>query len=194
MKSPQNLWVMSMTKENNTTVDPDTHNRRRRLSSIQDARERVQEVVNESYGAYARNEINEFGALTQIRRAVEMYIYEVEGLVKSEEEHESHYWESCEIGQMELPTTVMEFRGLESIINAPNTITDQWEETVVCDVNGKDTETVAVQRQISYDVLMSAYSTVNQFCAQAGLDLNTDTARDAEFDYEDLLQEGPPHE
>lgn len=167
----------TLQEEDLKAEDPDSLNRNRRIAAIHDAREAVKEKSNDAYEALASDQIDRTLANTIIRQAVEHYIIELEALIKSEDEYKSRYWEQKDLGEVGVGTSTHQFKGLESIVEAPEFLEDSWEQTVVDDVRGKEQETVRVQQQIPMDVLMNAYRTANAFCAEIGLDIKLEDAK-----------------
>lgn len=173
--------------------DPSHKIQHARVQSILQARKRVDEKKDEAQDFVQFGEIKPEGKDRIIRNAVEAYIRQLRWLMEGAET-EADYLNEIELGEVQLPTRTIKFTGVLSILDAPKSLQDTWEETDVDPYEGRQRVERSVSKPIPERMLMNAFDACNMFCQEVGLDvkLAEDSEKDAEFDYSDLLEEGPP--
>lgn len=201
-----------------TVADPDEYTQTRRLRAIHDARENVVQTRNQVEEAEIFQDFDPDAGRRLVRRAVENYALEVEPLVRDADSRtDRDYWSGVELGTMAIhppgwfadvladpgvytvngsgiPEPVgFTFNGLESLFDAGRPPAAAFEMTVQKKHEGVQTVTDTVPREIPLDVLENAYRTLNRVLRDLGIDASLDDNQDAEFDYSDLLEEGPPN-
>ena len=185
------MATSSSTPEYEQIDDPSEYNQRRRLSAIQDARERVMEQRRQALELETYGQIREDLGQTIVREAVEDYVMEVEQLVRraedrltpEESEHDTAwYWEEANLGAVYLPDKGGEYpiHGLQAFLDFPSPYKAEWYEEAEppagftkhpeADSEGVVHRSAAVQ--LPKSVSMNAYRVVNRFLAASGLDAN----------------------
>lgn len=201
-------------------ADPEEYSQQRRLKAIHDARERVIDTRDRVEEARILQNFDNDDARKLVRRAVENYILEVEPLLTDPEiETVVDYWngEDVQLGQMALhppsdfnallkddrvflpkgssrPEPVgVTFYGVKSILEAGRPVTATFEMTYQQKHHGIQTVSRTVGKEIPLQILENAYRTVNRFLREVDIDASLDDdAEDAGFEYDDIVENGPP--
>lgn len=198
-------------------ADPEEYSQSRRLRAIHNARENVLDTRNNILEAQLSNGFSDQLARRYFRQAVENYILEVEPLLTSGDvECAPAYWENEYLGSFTVhppaeltqrpddphthivgsdsipePETVGLY-GLKDLIERtwPHT------ETFTLRINAKHDGIRSLSRTVSaepsMDVLLSAFRQTNGFLQEIEIDATLNTNEDAGFEYDDLLESGPP--
>ncbi len=146
--------------------DPDDYNRTQRFKQIHRGRERVSDFISEMELAKSGSSHYKTESANRLAFLVSLYILELEPLIM-----QSNFDDSKLIDD-NLP-----FDSLLGFANTLGTIPNK---------NGKNS-TPAPHTSIRY------YSAANRFYARVGMDLELgEEDGDAGFEYEDILEEGPP--
>lgn len=202
--------------------DPEQYSRKQRIKQIHEARERVPQTRGRATRLNLEHQIRDEDVLTAIRRAVEDYIMEVRPLLSEHENGSYYWEDCelgtiqlaplasppadavpvreldgtrLEMAQDALarrPPNAVPVTGLSSITNLPNPIR-RYTAAKVDPRQGAPYTVYREQRaRVPEHVLMEAYAAVNDFIRDADLDLQFKQSDDAEYDYSDLLENGPP--
>ena len=161
-------------------ADPNEYNQRRRLKSIQDARDRVISQRRNALDAYSLGKISEFVLETILREAVQDFLLEVEQLVQH---RDAAVWEpdadeeNAELGVLRIPETreVRRYTSLEQFIAEDNPITVDYRERkeappgFAAPPSGDEYEVKTARYQIPTDVSIAAYRRVTSFLHDIGL-------------------------
>lgn len=146
----------------------------------------------------ALGEISQQQSRTMLRRAVEEYLFETKWLMQQREslldDSEPSYWSDFEIGVQQLPDgSQVEFIGLQDFDRAPEMLEFQTTKTTRDGLVGNKTKRVVKSVQLDRSISLAAYDGINAFLTDIGLAPRfEEDRRDAGFDYEDILEEGPP--
>ena len=189
--------------------DPDGYNRRRRLRAVHDARERILEQRRSALDLKAIGRIDEREYRDILRESVESFILEIEQVLRryevdaepnldadSDAKAPSWYLNDAPLGEVRLPPDgrVYSFQGLLSILEAPDPIICEWQDTpdAPAGFDSHPLETMVTRReevQIPERVLLDAVRVGMRFLNDAGLDIDIDDGdSEGEATYEHLLQ------
>lgn len=186
--------------------DPDDFAQKQRMKQIYDARKEFQEARAEAPQLRRENEWSLQQYQDYIHNAVQRYFFEVEGLMRRHPKGD-YYLHDVRLGGVMKAENVNRdkgergiadpdddfepdraFVGLESIAEKYRPMRTTGYKTGYKEV----TDTVVL---VTVPVIVStrSYREVNKFLAEVGLDADMEgDTEEAEFDYSDILEEGPP--
>lgn len=191
--------------------DPEDFAQRERLKQIYQARREFLEARAEAPQLRREREWGLPDYCDYILNAVQRYFFEVEGLMRRHPEGD-YYLEEVPLGAVRAPGSdrgeidVAEegvvddveglneedrvFVGLEDIATGYQPMKTRGYTT---DSRRGEISSQTVLVTVPDDVSMRAYRQINNFLAEVGLDADMEgDTEEAEYDYSDLLQEGPP--
>lgn len=182
---------------------------RRRHKAINDARDQVRKSKLRIFEALAEGDIGRTRASLAARQTVEVLIHEIMPLLK---EHGEEYLEEREIGTMRLDIPseatagsfqsglehaktefpAVTFRGLQSIIEAPDFVVGRYVIQHRDPIHGTRTTAQTVREPIPKSIINTAHNVTSEFLDEIGFGAGVHDDGDAGFDYSDILEEGPP--
>jgi len=191
--------------------DPEDYAQRERLKHIYQARREFLEARAEAPQLRRKEDWNLPEYQDYIYNALQRYFFEVEGLMRRHPEGD-HYLHDVPLGGVvHYDNVVLEdgergvrtdldedfepdraFVGLESMGKKYRPIRTTGYKV---GRDAKETKDTAVLVTVPVQVSMRAYRKINEFLAEVGLDADMEgDTEEAEYDYSDLLEEGPPSE
>lgn len=154
------------------------YKQKRRLRSILDAHDNVEDVAAEAYRQYISREISEEGKDIVILRSVKRQIREVHNLLiehheKADEQNTKDYWAETEIGRIEFSDgSDVKFVGLKDILWADDIYVATWEEPLSTRHGPNGSETRTEHKAVPEDISFRAYLLLNEFAGrERSLDL-----------------------
>lgn len=172
------------------------YTKRRRHKAINDARERVSEVVLDIEERRLSGQMEEWEARRATRRAVEMFVNEILWLLQTHPEGQG-YLSKEQLGVMQLPRPAgadqgwftsdvsdlatdfpyIQFTGLQSLLHAPETISGTWETTTTSPISGTDHSQEQVEQFIPREISMRAFQICSEFLGKADFGIDFDDER-----------------
>jgi hypothetical protein len=176
---------------------------RERLSDIVEARRHCREQFRRAREASLTNQLSDQGSRILALHAVREYALELETLMEPPGDSESaagtDYWNEKEIGQIPLPDSnelgkeSIRVSGVSQLVNRDWPLHIKYGSETQDPVHGKSVQAEQTAVYPPLSVSERAFRACNSFCAEVGLDVHLqDGAPNAEFDYSDILDEGPP--
>lgn len=149
-------------------VDPADYNRTQRFKEIHEARQRVTEFLSQMELPEKGGTMYKTKSATRLAHLVSLYIMELEPLIiQSDFGNGEFFREGAPYGSL------LEFAAAMGVMYG-----ETQEEQI-----------------LSPQAVMQYFSAANRFYARVGMDLELEEDDgDAGFDYEDILEEGPPGE
>jgi hypothetical protein len=206
-----------MTDEDNDLAahqvdDPEDFAQKQRLKQIYEARREFQQARAEAPQLRTEREWPLHKYQNHIYNAVQRYFFEVEGLMRRHPEG-NQYLNDVKLGGIMKADNVNRENGERGIVN-PDRDGDWNPDRAFVGLKSmaekyrpmrttgykpdkfqKDTEDTVVLVTVPVDVSVRAYRQINKFLAEVGLDADMEgDTEEAEFDYSDILEEGPPNE
>lgn len=187
--------------EKETIKDPDGHFRTRRGDSILDVRERVFQKRRHALDLLAERKIGDEFAAGLVRQAVEDYIYDSEHVIRGYlpgeaddsvrspvtkaieglQETAGEVWTEVDLGKITTHPGAEDYKitGLKGYMQAPNPVRIQYTTRDIDPVQGTTSQHHEETYQIPMGVSMNAFSQVNRFWNEFGMDVNPDDEIDA---------------
>lgn len=180
-------------------TDPEDFAQMERLRQIYDARQKVQTARQEADNVRAREDWPLWKKQDHVLAAYQRYYFEIEGLMERHPDGD-YYLDEVKLGAISPPgelgedytkADIRRFEGLKSLARSFRPMpTDGY----LAPQKWKDrTMEREVQVTVPIQIVTKAFRTINEFIAKVGLDATmAEEARDAGFNYGDILEEGPP--
>lgn len=176
-------------------TDPEDFAQTQRLRQIYEARQNYQERRAEIDRIRRDNELTLYDTQEHLLAAFQSYFFEVEGLMLRHPAGDK-YLEDVELGVVEHADPNSEdrvFVGLNSLTGSYRPMPTPGYSKPSYDTARPEDKVVHVSVPVA--VINKGFREINKFLAEVGLDADMENeTQDAEFDYSDLLEEGPPTE
>lgn len=183
-------------------MDVEEYKQKRRIKRILDAHDKVEEFDDEGMYRYMNQEIQKDGWRMLLLRAVQEYIRECFNLVRQyhveSDGDTDHYWtgdRNDPLGKIERQhASDVVFYGLRDVLHADLYYEDSWTEELRTRHGPNQTEEHRQQYAVPREVSWNAFLRLNEFLEEEmDMDLSFEkTGKDSAFEYEDLLETGPP--
>jgi hypothetical protein len=188
--------------------DPEDFAQKQRMKQIYDARQEFQQARAEAPQLRRERDWRLHEYQNYIHSAVQRYFFEVEGLMRRHPSGDK-YLHDVKLGGVVKLENVDRENGERGIVNPGDdwepdrgfvglqSIADQYRPMQTSGYKpakgAPKTEDTAVLVTVPVKVSMRAFRKINNFLAEVGLDADMEgDDQEAEFDYSDILENGPP--